>query len=81
MSARRRDADRASRKTARVGIAREPCFVYFLDPDGDVASAALGATHLGVPRKLVRLGVARDPAYLYFIDADGDVARVKRAIP
>jgi hypothetical protein len=69
------------RKAARVGVAREPGFVYFVDSDGDVARAALGATRLGVPRKVVRLGVARDPAYLYFIDSDGDVARVKRAIP
>ncbi|MND09040.1 hypothetical protein D3C83_320800 [compost metagenome] len=55
--------------------------MYFLDPDGDIARAALGATRIGVPRKLVRLGLARDPEYLYFIDDDGDVARVKRAIP
>ena len=69
------------RKEVRLGLPREPGFVYFVDPDGDVARAALGATRLGVPRKVARLGVARDPAYLYFIDADGDVARVKRAIP
>lgn len=68
-------------KAARVGVACEGGFVYFVDADGDVARAALGATRLGVARKLVRLGLARDPAYLYFIDADGDVARVKRAIP
>ena len=68
------------RKAARIGLAREPGFVYFLDSDGDVARAALGATRIGVPRKLVRLGLAREPAYLYFIDGDGDVARVKRAI-
>ncbi len=73
--------ERASRKTARVGVARQPGFVYFVDGDGDVACAALRATRLGVPRKVVRLGMARDPAYLYFIDGDGDVARVKRAIP
>jgi hypothetical protein len=81
VSARRRDADRASRKAVRLGIAREKGFVYFIDTDGDVARAALGATRLGVPRKVTSLGLARDPAYLYFIDADGDVARVKRAIP
>ena len=80
-AARKRSAAGGSQKTARIGVEREPGFVYFVDPDGDVARAALGATRLGVACKVARLGMKRDPAYLYFIDDDGDVARVKRAIP
>ena len=80
-AARKRSPQRASQKAARIGVEREPGFVYFVDPDGDVARAALGATRLGVARKLVRLGLRRDPAYLYFIDGAGHVARVRRAIP
>jgi hypothetical protein len=81
MSPAARKMQRASKKAARVGVEREPGFVYFVDPDGDIARAALGVQRLGAPRKVVRLGIRRDPAYLYFIDDDGDVARVKRAIP
>ena len=67
-------------KLARPRLLREPGFVYFVDPDGDVSRLpAPGRRAASRARKVVRLGLALEPGYLYFVDRDGDVARARTA--
>lgn len=68
-------------KLARLGVERDPTYMYFVRR-GDVwriprpRPDLQGADRL--PERVAEVGIHADSAYLYFLDADGDVSRVKR---
>ncbi|MBU4503030.1 MAG: hypothetical protein KKA79_10630, partial [Nanoarchaeota archaeon] len=68
-------------KIAKLGIKREPGYLYFVDKKGDpartpMARAGVRTTRKG-PETLAKASVKKEPGYLYFIDKQGDIARAK----
>jgi hypothetical protein len=67
-------------KVAEAGVEKASDRVYYVDGDGDVASAKMAKRgRRAAPRKEARTGIRREPGYLYFVDRAGDVARVPMA--
>ena len=69
-------------KIAKLGIKREPGFLYFVDKQGDAARAPMARAGVRTrkgPEKLAKASVKKEPGYLYFIDKQGDIARAKMA--
>ncbi len=70
-------------KVARVGVKKEPGYLYFVDKQGDVSRAkmARGGRKKGKQKteKVARAGARKESGYLYFVDKDGDISRAKMA--
>ena len=68
-----------AQKVAKVGIKKEPGYLYFVDKDGDVSSAkmARGGSKGGKTQKVAKVGIKKESGHLYFIDKDGDVGSAK----
>lgn len=70
-------------KVEKMGIKREPGFLYFLR-DRDVYQAPMkragGPSPVGKTKKVASGSFKREDGYLYFLDANGDVSRAKRAV-
>ncbi len=68
-------------KVAKVGVKRQPGFLYFIDKEGDVSRApmARGGVKRGKAEKVAKAGVRKEKGYLYFLDKQGDVSRAKMA--
>jgi len=70
-------------KIAKLGIKREPGFLYFVNKHGDAARAPMARAGKRTTRKgpetLAKASVKKEPGYLYFIDKQGDIARAKMA--
>jgi|SRR6202142_1038337 hypothetical protein len=68
-------------KVAKLGVAREKDFMYYVK-DGGVWKVQ--RKQPGVPKgrqeKVADGGFEMDTNYIYFVDRDGDVARAKRAV-
>ncbi|MCI0605339.1 hypothetical protein L0156_20335 [bacterium] len=75
----------AQEKVAKLGVKREPGFLYFVDKDGDLSRSpmARGGKKKGGPKrkseKVAKADVKREQGYMYFLDKDGDIARAKMA--
>lgn len=68
----------ASRKVARLGLEREPGFLYFVDRKGDVWAVKSIKSNIEKEKVLVaRAGVRKKANCLYYLDKDGDVCEVK----
>ena len=69
-----------AKKVAKVGIKKEPGYLYFVDKKGNVAKAKMargkkkGKAKIQVVEKA---GIKKEPGYLYFIDKQGDVSCAK----
>ena len=70
-------------KIARLGIKREPGWLYFVNKKGDAARAPMARAGKRTTRKgpetLAQASVKKEKGYLYFIDKQGDIARAKMA--
>ena len=69
----------ASEVLLKIGIKREPGWLYYLDKQGNAARTPMarrdGTAVEGNTEVLSRNEVKREKGYLYFIDKNGDVAR------
>lgn len=72
-----------AQKVAKLGVKKEPGFLYFVDKDGDVSRAPMvrggSKGRKQRPSKVARAGVSKESGYLYFVDSNGDVSRAKMA--
>jgi len=72
-----------AQKLVRLGIVRDPTYLYFVRR-GDVWRIARqpksGNSERSLPEKVAEGGARMDSAYIYFLDREGDLARVKRAL-
>jgi hypothetical protein len=70
-------------KVAKVGVKREPGYLYFLrgsDVWKTPMKRAGGPSAAGKAEKVAAGNFTRQEGYLYFLDSNGDVARAKRAV-
>src|SRR5207237_10303602 len=70
-------------KVAKMGVKREPGFLYFLrgsDVWKTPMKRAGGPSAAGKAEKVAAGTFARAEGYLYFLDSAGDVSRAKRAV-
>src|SRR5438445_3144265 len=70
-------------KVAKVGVKREPGFLYFLrgsDVWKTPMKRAGGPSAAGKAEKVAAGNFTRAEGYLYFLDSAGDVSRAKRAV-
>lgn len=65
-----------AKKLVKLGIKREPGYLYYVDKQGDVSCAkmARGSKKGGSPKKVEKCGIKRETGYLYFVDKQGDVS-------
>ena len=65
---------------AKVGIVREPGYLYFVDKNGNVAraKASVGGKKGGGKIQVVeKVGVKKQKGCMYFVDKKGNIAEVK----
>src|SRR6476659_10691302 len=70
-------------KVAKLGVKREPGFLYFLrgsDVWKTPMKRAGGPSAAGKAEKVAGGNFKREEGYLYFLDSNGDVSRAKRAV-
>ncbi len=70
-------------KVAKIGVKREPGFLYFLrgsDVWKTPMKRAGGPSAAGKAEKVAAGHFNRAEGYLYFLDSAGDVSRAKRAV-
>ena len=70
-------------KVAKLGVKREPGFLYFLrgsDVWKTPMKRAGGPSAAGKAEKVASGNFTRAEGYLYFLDSAGDVSRAKRAV-
>ena len=70
-----------SEKVAKIGLKREPGFLYFLRESSVFRSPmkrAGGPSAAGQAQKVCDGNFKREPGFLYFLDAEGDIARAAR---
>ena len=70
-------------KVVRIGVKREPGFLYFLrgsDVWKTPMKRAGAPSAAGKAEKVMAGNFAREEGYLYFLDAHGDISRAKRAV-
>lgn len=70
-------------KVVKLGVKREPGFLYFLRGDElwkVPMKRAGGPSTAGKASKVASTGIKRDSNYLYFLDQSGDISRSKRAV-
>ena len=70
-------------KVAKIGVKREPGFLYFLrgsDVWKTPMKRAGGPSAAGKAEKVAAGNFARAEGFLYFLDSAGDVSRAKRAV-
>ncbi len=70
-------------KVAKLGVKREPGFLYFLrgsDVWKTPMKRAGGPSAAGKAEKVASGNFQRAEGYLYFLDSAGDVSRAKRAV-
>jgi hypothetical protein len=70
-------------KVAKLGVKREPGFLYFLrgsDVWKTPMKRAGGPSAAGKAEKVAAGNFTRAEGYLYFLDSAGDVSRAKRAV-
>jgi len=72
-----------AQKVAKVGVTKEPGYLYFVDKQGDISRALMvrGGGRKGRQKKekVAKVGVTKEPGYLYFVDKQGDISRAKMA--
>ncbi|MFC1774988.1 hypothetical protein ACFLZN_01585, partial [Nanoarchaeota archaeon] len=64
----------------KVGLKKEPGYLYFIDKKGHVAKvkAARGKKKKrGRPTVVKEVGVEKESGYLYYVDKNGHIARAK----
>ncbi len=68
-------------KIVKLGLKREPGYLYYVDKQGDVSCAkmARGKKKGGNPKKVAKCGIKRKEGYLYFVDKQGDISCAKMA--
>jgi hypothetical protein len=71
-----------AQKVMKLGIKRQPGYLYYIDKDGDVSCAkmARGKKKGGSPKKVAKCGIKKEEGYLYFIDKQGDISRAKMKV-
>ena len=65
---------------AKIGIVREPGYLYFVNKDGDVAraKASVGGKKGGGKKQIVeKVGIKKQKGCMYFLDKKGNIAEVK----
>src|SRR5438552_14384734 len=70
-------------KVSKLGVKREPGFLYFLrgsDVWKTPMKRAGGPSAAGKAEKVAAGNFLRAEGYLYFLDSNGDVSRAKRAV-
>jgi hypothetical protein len=70
-------------KVAKLGVKREPGYLYFLrgsDVWKTPMKRAGGPSAAGKAERVSGGSFKREEGYLYFLDSNGDVSRAKRAI-
>lgn len=75
------DASTPPELVKKVGVVREPGYLYYIDKSGDVARTRMvrGGERKApsdAPELVAKTGVKRQEGFLYFIDKHGDIARV-----
>ena len=73
---------RGVEKVAKLGIKREPGWLYYLDKEGNIsrklmAREGAGEQELGRVEVVARPSIKKEAGFLYFLDKDGDVVRAK----
>jgi len=69
-------------KIAKLGIKREPGYLYFLNKQGYPARTQMARAGVKTKKGIEKLSnesVKKESGYLYFIDKQGDIARAKMA--
>ncbi len=69
-----------AKKVAKVGVKREPGYLYFIDKKGNVAKAKMARGRKKGKAKITvveKVGVKKQPGFLYFLDKQGDVSCAK----
>lgn len=66
-------------KVLKVGIKREPGYLYYIDKKGNIARApmARGGKARGKPEVVKETKIKREEGWMYFIDKQGDISRAK----
>ena len=71
-----------SEKIVKLGIVREPNYLYYIDKNGDLFKTKAARGKKGSKGKALveKLGIKKQTGYIYFLDKDGDVscAKMKR---
>ena len=70
-------------KVAKLGVKREPGYLYFLrgsDVWKTPMKRAGGPSAAGKAEKVAAGSFKREEGFLYFLDSNGDVSRAKRAV-
>lgn len=69
-------------KVTKVGVKKEPGYLYFVDKQGNVSRAKMARGKKGKggkPQLVAKAGVKKQSGYLYFVDSKGDISRAKMA--
>ncbi len=69
-------------KILKIGIKREPGYLYFLNKQGYPARTQMARRGVKTSRSIEKLAtesIKKESGYLYFIDKQGDIARAKMA--
>lgn len=65
---------------AKVGVKREPGFLYFINKKGHVARVEMARGRQTTKKKpkqevIAKVGIEKEAGYLYFLNKKGDVSR------
>lgn len=69
-------------KVKRVGVSKEPGYLYFVDKQGDVSRVKMARGNKNKKskhEKVARANVKKEKGYLYFVDKKGDISKTKMA--
>jgi hypothetical protein len=69
-----------SEKVLKLGIKKEPGYLYFLDKSGNVGKVIMvRGKAVGKHKKeiVAKTKIEKEPGYLYFLDKQGDIAKIK----
>ena len=72
----------AKKMVAKVGVKKEPGWLYFVDKKGNVARAKMARGRKrsrAKPQVVAKVGVKKQKGYLYFIDKKGNISCAKMA--
>ncbi len=67
---------------AKVGVKKEPGYLYFVDKKGNVSKAKMARGRKkskAKPKLVAKVGVKKQKGYLYFVDKKGNVSMAKMA--
>lgn len=71
-----------SKKVKKVGVSKQPGYLYFVDKQGDVGRVKMARgnkVQKSKQEKVAKTNVKKERGYLYFVDKQGDISKTKMA--